>query len=434
MIAVNTRGKKDTVRLPTGEEMKQVSSATYLGGQLRKDGAARPEVESRLSKAAVTFRKLTPLWRDAACEERWKLQVCNAVVFTVLTYGLETLPFTKSLESRLNYFQAKYYRNIMKVQAAYYSKVSNKEMLDSVSVILHGEAGKVQPMSRIISDRAVTLLGHVFRSNEDDHMRKVAIDAEFKRVEREKRRVGRPRFYWLCNTMSRAHRLWCKNKGAEKVDFDIKNADQRREIAEAAQNREHPFDKKHKTRRFRTKHKKKKRNDGNSTATPRGSKAKRRTQQKDNKNGKRNRGHHRRAQTGSWNGSAGRNDGQDQRRGQGDNGHDQRGRQQYWHDNLPGSSSSHNNNNRTQNDSARKLRDLGHLKENLRNNFQTLNCDFTTDEKKLKTTFRKEALRRHPDKGGNTADFQRLNNDYEKIMVVVTAFKRKYPCHTDEAG
>ena len=70
VIAVNTRGKKDTIRFPTGEEMKQVSSATYLGGQLRKDGAARPEVESRLSRAAVTFRKLTPLWRDAACEKR----------------------------------------------------------------------------------------------------------------------------------------------------------------------------------------------------------------------------------------------------------------------------------------------------------------------------------------------------------------------------
>ena len=134
------------------------------------------------------------------------------MVFTVLTYGLETLPFTRSLNDKIDYFQTKYYRNILKIQAAFYSQDSNKEVLDRVPEILYQELGKIQRMSRKIADKATTLLGHIMRSDLNDHSRKAAIDAEFKRVERSKRRVGRPRFYKLNNTMTRAHKLLLKQR------------------------------------------------------------------------------------------------------------------------------------------------------------------------------------------------------------------------------
>ena len=84
-------------------------------------------------------------------------------------------------------------------------------------------------------------------------MRKVAIDAEFKRVERYKRRVGRTRFYWLQNTMARAHKLWRKSVSLSKVRFNINNATLRREIAETANNRAHLFDKQYKVKRKKVK-------------------------------------------------------------------------------------------------------------------------------------------------------------------------------------
>jgi hypothetical protein len=248
--AVNTKGK-DKVKFPDGREVGVTKATTYLGGQLRMDGAAKPEIENRLSKAATVFRKLTALWSDSACSTLWKLRVCNAVVFTVLTYGLETVPFTKALESRVNYFQAKCYRNILKTQAAFYSRVSDKEILDKVSMILHSEPGRTPMISRQIADKAVILLGHIIRSDKDDHMRRVAIDAEFKRVERTRRRVGRPRFYWLQNTMSRAYKLMRKRQGLERREFDIRNGFQRAQVANAALGREHPFDKKRKKPKIR---------------------------------------------------------------------------------------------------------------------------------------------------------------------------------------
>ena len=51
-------------------------------------------------------------------------------------------------------------------------------------------------------------------------MRKIAIDAEYKRVERVKKRVGRPRFYWLQVTMKRAYRFIRKKGGKRNKKFD----------------------------------------------------------------------------------------------------------------------------------------------------------------------------------------------------------------------
>ena len=121
--------------------------------------------------------------------------------------------FTQALKERVDYFQTKCLRNILRIIAAYYSKASSREVLVQTSRVLYGELGKVRPSSKIISDRAITLLGHIIRSDVTDHMRKVDIDAEYKGVERAKKRVGRPRFYWLQETMKRAYRLIRKKSG-----------------------------------------------------------------------------------------------------------------------------------------------------------------------------------------------------------------------------
>ena len=126
------------------------------------------------------------------------------MVFSVLAYGLDTVAFTHELRNRLDDSQAKCYRNVLKIRAAYYSRVSNKGVLDKVSILLCKESGKVSPMNKQIRDKSITLFGHIVRSDKDGHMRKVAVEAEFKKVERLKMRAERPRFYWLQCTMSRA--------------------------------------------------------------------------------------------------------------------------------------------------------------------------------------------------------------------------------------
>ena len=168
--------------------------------------------------------------------------------------------FTQALKERADYFQTKGLRHILRIKAAYYSKVSNREVLDQSSRILYGEHGKVKPINKIISDRAITLLGHIIRTDVTDHMRKIAIDAEYKRVERAKKRVGRPRFYWLQETMKRAYRLIRKKSGKRKKRFNIHSEKKRERVAKAANERAFPFDKRNKRNTLNRKGKNKSRN------------------------------------------------------------------------------------------------------------------------------------------------------------------------------
>ena len=131
--------------------------------------------------------------------------------------------------------------------------MSNKDILNQASQVLYGVDGKLRTVSKMISDRAITLLGHLIRADNNDQIRKVSIGVESKRVERYKRRIRRPRFYWLLNTMARAHKLWRESVSLPKVRFDINNATLRREIAEAANNRAHQFNKKCKVKREKVK-------------------------------------------------------------------------------------------------------------------------------------------------------------------------------------
>jgi hypothetical protein len=54
-INCKPKTKKDIIEFPEGDELKLTSSATYLDGNLQANGASKPEVEGRLSKAAVVF-------------------------------------------------------------------------------------------------------------------------------------------------------------------------------------------------------------------------------------------------------------------------------------------------------------------------------------------------------------------------------------------
>ena len=110
------------------------------------------------------FRKLQQFWKSD-CTSKWKLRVYESMVASVLFYGLESVVFTAALEQRVDYFQAKCIRNILKVQAAYCSNVSNKAILEHASTVLYNEPKRMRPFSKAISDRAITLLGHIIRAN-----------------------------------------------------------------------------------------------------------------------------------------------------------------------------------------------------------------------------------------------------------------------------
>ena len=59
----------------------------------------------------------------------------NAVVISRLMCGIESLEFTESLKTRLNAFQMRGLRHILKIDHMYWSHVTNQEIIGKANVV-----------------------------------------------------------------------------------------------------------------------------------------------------------------------------------------------------------------------------------------------------------------------------------------------------------
>ena len=88
---------------------------------------------------------------------------------------------------------------------------------------LYGEDCKrYLKVSERLQYRAATLLGHLIREpNEWDHAKKATLTTKLKRVQKKYKRVGRPRFHWLQQTMEFAFNKHRKKRNKKKKVFDM---------------------------------------------------------------------------------------------------------------------------------------------------------------------------------------------------------------------
>ncbi len=236
------------IRTPTftdGTKLKTVDHAKYLGGQITVNVNPRTELNSRISDATVAVKSLELFWKHVRCDMRWKMQVYNAVVISKLTYGLETLQFTKNQGGVLDSFQMKGLRKIMNIKPTFIDRsITNEEVLrlanehcQTTALHQQGPKNKIKPVTEIIQQRRVTLLGHIIRSNPQDPMHQVTFaNDEIETHAPWRRRVGRPRLKWIEETMKEA---W--SQIASNFEPYSSTLQQRTKIKEAAIQRRHPF-------------------------------------------------------------------------------------------------------------------------------------------------------------------------------------------------
>ena len=102
-----------------GTRVPHVRTVTYLGGILTSDVSVASEVANRISAAMTTWKSLDIFWKHSQCSITNKLLVYDAVVKSRLLYGLESLEITKAQMSRLEAFQFKGLRKILKMETTY---------------------------------------------------------------------------------------------------------------------------------------------------------------------------------------------------------------------------------------------------------------------------------------------------------------------------
>ena len=121
--------RKTHMHFRDGTPLKQVDKATYLVSETSKDAGRWSEPDNRMNIALWTCSKLNTFWFKTDCSYKWKLQVYyNAVIIAQITYGMSIIHFTPAMLHRLDAFQMRGLRHVIKTEHAYYSGTSNKEV------------------------------------------------------------------------------------------------------------------------------------------------------------------------------------------------------------------------------------------------------------------------------------------------------------------
>ena len=209
-----------TIRFDSGDLMKKTEETTYLGSVMTRKHLTRKELEARLGAAMQTVKRLRIFFKKSQCSSAWKLQVYNAVILSKLLYGLETLELIDSLRTRLDAFQIRGLRHILKIDHSYWSHETNQNILDKAELIArkkwditeqwtqfprdrYEKKRKIKLASEILDDRKQKLLGHIMRSPAEDPLYQVTFDEEGMQHLYETRRVGRPRHHWVRETLQK---------------------------------------------------------------------------------------------------------------------------------------------------------------------------------------------------------------------------------------
>ena len=189
MLIVSTRIKQFSPNLNSIHlaQLEQVDTFPYLGSLITADAECGKEIKARLSKGQVVRMSLKQLYKNHGIPIETKLRLERALVCPVATYGCESWTIKKSEERRIEAFEMKGLRQIMRV--SWIAKKSNDWVLD--------ETGTKRQLLASIKQRKLSYYGHVTRK-QGDSLGKEIIQGTLP----GSRTRGRPCMKWLDNIIA----------------------------------------------------------------------------------------------------------------------------------------------------------------------------------------------------------------------------------------
>ena len=244
-LAYNARS---SIRFKSGERMTCVQETTYLGASVSKRVDPRQEIRRRISATMVIFKKLDIFWLKTNCNKKWKLLVYDAVITSKLLYGLETLEPTESAGKLLNTFQLKGLRKILQLHTTFINRSNTNEYVykranEVTNAPSAGIHRKIKPLTEVLGERRLKLLGHVLRRDRQHPLHQAAFKTQSAVPrETEQRRVGRPRQFWTTTNMEKAWNIITSNDvSVPKVPFNKHDREIRETIIDHARRYQPPF-------------------------------------------------------------------------------------------------------------------------------------------------------------------------------------------------
>jgi hypothetical protein len=177
------------LRKPNGECIPPSDTMSYLGVSLQADGCRRSELGRKLGMAWSDFSRLAQLWKHTSLPVHRKIQIFQSVVTSKLLYGLSSAWWNVSDQRRLDGFQAKCLRRIVRIKPAFVSRISNEEVRNM--------AGQRSYSLQLLQQQLLQY-GKVARAPDSDLLRSLTFCPGTTQLVTDKyvRKVGRPRNEW----------------------------------------------------------------------------------------------------------------------------------------------------------------------------------------------------------------------------------------------
>ena len=161
------------------ELIEQVTNFNYLGHTISCKGDHTPALEHRINIGWAAVNRNKTLLTSKRIPLHIKTKVYKTYIIPAVTYGLEAIAWTKSLENKLEIFQNKIMRMI----------TGNKQ-IEKISIEILRKQTNLPSLMSIVKRNKLRLYGHLKRSEKG--LAKICIEG----IIPGKRNKGRPKHRW----------------------------------------------------------------------------------------------------------------------------------------------------------------------------------------------------------------------------------------------
>ena len=100
----------------------------------------------------VIMKKLDLFWRHSNCKITTKIQVADAVLRAKLLYGIESTQLIPSVLRRIEVFQLKVLRKLLKMDTAYINRANtNETVYKKATEAMRAETESITPPKQIVT-------------------------------------------------------------------------------------------------------------------------------------------------------------------------------------------------------------------------------------------------------------------------------------------
>ena len=182
-------GNAFSLKKPDGSLFENRESLQYLGALLTANGRVDSEISRKLGAARADFNQLQRLWGHASVPQKDKVQYFRSYILSKLRYGFSTIWLVTSQRRRIDGFVARCLRRIVRIPAAYVSRISNATVYEKAGM---------KPFSQQMLKHQMQLLRKLAIESDDHPLRVDTFEGATlnPQIGRYVRRIGRPRQDW----------------------------------------------------------------------------------------------------------------------------------------------------------------------------------------------------------------------------------------------